>query len=377
MLKSIKYKNIVFAALLISAFNPLYGVERARDMGIEFFGTPGKNNAITDVAGVTVGYSTIIQDLDDGKAIRTGVSAIFPRGYESFTDPVFANYFCLNGNGEMTGTQWLKESGFLQGPIMVTNTKSVGMVYNSLLKWSADHGYEADLPVVTETWDGRLNDVDGLHVEEHHVFEALNNAQSGPVKEGNVGSGTGMVSHRFKGGIGTASRVTTIKEKDYTVGVWVQANHGLRHQLLIQGKPFGRWLPENMDKYKELGSIVIIIATDAPLSATQLERLAKRATMGLARTGSVAGNSSGDIFLAFSTANPGVFQAPDLMTMKTLKNDDMDPLFEATVEGTEEAIINALIAAKTMKGNQGHVFPELDKDFVKKVFKKDKLNDSL
>lgn len=251
------------------------------------------------------------------------------------------------------------------------------MVYNSLLKWSAEHGYEADLPVVTETWDGRLNDIDGLHVEEQHVFEALDNAQSGPIKEGNVGSGTGMVSHRFKGGIGTASRIVTIKEKNYTVGIWVQANHGLRHQLLIQGKSFGRWLPENMEKYKELGSIIIIIATDAPLLPSQLERLAKRATLGLARTGSVAGNSSGDIFLAFSTANSEVFQAPDLMTVKALKNDDMDPLFEATVEGTEEAIINALIAAKTMKGNKGHVFYELDKELVKKIFKKEKSHDSL
>lgn len=370
-------KKIVLVVLLASVFNLLFGIERARDLGIEFFGTNGINNAITDVEGVTVGYATIIKDLDDGKAVRTGVTAIFPRGYDSFENPVFANYFCLNGNGEMTGTQWLKESGFLQGPIMVTNTKSVGMVYNSLLKWSAEHGYEADLPVVTETWDGRLNDIDGLHVEEQHVFEALDNAQSGPIKEGNVGSGTGMVSHRFKGGIGTASRIVTIKEKNYTVGIWVQANHGLRHQLLIQGKSFGRWLPENMEKYKELGSIIIIIATDAPLLPSQLERLAKRATLGLARTGSVAGNSSGDIFLAFSTANSEVFQAPDLMTVKALKNDDMDPLFEATVEGTEEAIINALIAAKTMKGNKGHVFHELDKELVKKIFKKEKLHDSL
>lgn len=276
----------------------------------------------------------------------------------------------------MTGTQWLKESGFLQGPIMVTNTKSVGTVYNSLLKWSALRNYEADLPVVTETWDGRLNDVDGLHVEEHHVFEALDNAQSGPIQEGNVGSGTGMVSHRFKGGIGTASRVTTIKDKNYTVGVWVQANHGLRHQLLIQGKPIGRWLPENIDQYKEQGSIVIIIATDAPLTPTQMRRLAVRATMGLARTGSVAENSSGDIFLAFSTANSGAFQSKDLMHIIALKNEDMDPLFEATVEATEEAIINALVAAKTMKGHQGHSFPELDKEFLKKVFRQDKLRNS-
>lgn len=377
MTKYLKFKNTLLLTLLICGLNSLSGVERARDMGIEFFGTPGKNNAITDVTGVTVGYSTIIKDLDDGKAVRTGVSAIFPRGYNSFSDPVFANYFCLNGNGEMTGTFWLKESGFLQGPIMVTNTKSVGMVYHSLLKWSALHGYEADLPVVTETWDGRLNDIDGLHVEEHHVFEALDNAQAGPIKEGNVGSGTGMVSHRFKGGIGTASRIATIKEKNYTVGAWVQANHGLRHQLLIQGRPIGRLLPENMEKYKEQGSIIIIIATDAPLSATQIRRLAVRATMGLARTGSVAGNSSGDIFLAFSTANPGAFQAQDNMIIKTLKNDDMDPLFEATVEATEEAIINALVAAKTMTGNQGHTFPELDKAFLKKIFKQDKLRESL
>lgn len=372
-----KIQNTLLLSLLICGLlNFLSAAERARDMGIEFFGTPGKNNAITDVQGVTVGYSTIIKDLEDGKAVRTGVTAIFPRGYDSFANPVIANYFSLNGNGEMTGTQWLKESGFLQGPIMVTNTKSVGTVYNSLLKWSALRNYEADLPVVTETWDGRLNDVDGLHVEEHHVFEALDNAQSGPIQEGNVGSGTGMVSHRFKGGIGTASRVTTIKDKNYTVGVWVQANHGLRHQLLIQGKPIGRWLPENIDQYKEQGSIVIIIATDAPLTPTQMRRLAVRATMGLARTGSVAENSSGDIFLAFSTANSGAFQSKDLMHIIALKNEDMDPLFEATVEATEEAIINALVAAKTMKGHQGHSFPELDKEFLKKVFRQDKLRNS-
>lgn len=364
-MKSIfKYASFLLGTLFLTIH--AFSSERARDLGIEFEGVPGQFNAITDVPGVKVGYSTII--FDEPTIARTGVSAIFPRGEkDSFDDAVMASSFVLNGNGEMTGTTWVNESGFLNGPIMVTNTHSVGMVHHSLIKWAIEKGLEIpSLPVVAETWDGFLNDINALHVKEKHVYEALNNPKSGAIEEGNVGSGTGMICYLFKGGIGTASRITEIEGKEYTVGVWVQANHGLREELTIRGIPFGKMQP--LDKSlnrKNEGSIIIVIATDAPLLPIQLNRLAKRAALGLARTGSIAHNSSGDIFIAFSTANKGAISANGLMRLNALKNNQLDNLFQAVVEATEEAIINALVAAEPMEGKMGITVEAVDRKRLK------------
>src|SRR5262245_6593388 len=284
---------------------------RARDLGIPFDGTPGALNAITDVKGVEVGHTTLISGegkLEVGKGpVRTGVTAIHPRG-KSSNDPVFAGWFSLNGNGEMTGTTWIEESGFLEGPVMITNTSSVGVVRDAVIAWQLRQFSKTmqpwGLPVVAETWDGWLNDISGFHVRQQHVFDALDNARSGPVAEGNVGGGTGMVCFEFKGGIGTASRKLNERQGGYTVGALVQSNFGLRPQLLIAGAPVGRELTDGAFRQRENGSIIIVVATDAPLMPHQLKRLARRAAMGLARTGSSAGNSSGDIFVAFSKANP-------------------------------------------------------------------------
>jgi D-aminopeptidase len=286
---------------------------RARDFGIPFDGEPGPLNAITDVAGVTVGHETIVRDLRGGKAARTGVTAILPRGEKSLDEPVFAGVFALNGNGEMTGTAWVEESGALEGPVMLTNTHSVGVVRDAVIKWrvkkgGADaSGYWWSLPVVAETWDGHLSDINGFHVEPKHTWRALESARSGPVAEGNVGGGTGMICHEFKCGIGTASRRVAAEDGAFTVGVLVQANYGLRDTLRVAGVPVGRFL-RNDRVYSEdpgadeTGSIIVVVATDAPLLPHQLKRLARRAGLGLARVGGVAGNGSGDIFIAFSTA---------------------------------------------------------------------------
>lgn len=352
---------------------------RARDLGVPFEGKPGRYNAITDVPGVEVGYRTIISGegkLVTGKEpVRTGVTAILPRG-KSLSDPVFAGWFSLNGNGEMTGTTWVEESGFLEGPVMITNTHSVGTVRDAVIAWRMKHGppdstgYWWSLPVVGETYDGYLNDVNGFHVKPEHVFEALDSAHSGPIAEGNVGGGTGMVCHEFKGGTGTASRKVAESEGGYTVGVLVQANYGLRKQLRIAGVPVGLEIPESTIRDDDSGSIIIVVATDAPLVAHQLKRLARRAAMGLARNGSVAGNGSGDIFIAFSTANPGAADATKLAHITMLPNDQMGPLFEATVEATEEAIVNALVAAETMVGVDSHKVIALPHDKLRAVLKK-------
>ena len=368
--------------LLLFAFC-LNARPRARGAGVPFEGTPGLKNAITDVAGVEVGHSTIISG--EGKLVvgvgpvRTGVTAILPRGKES-VDPVFAAWFSLNGNGEMTGTTWVEESGFLEGPIMVTNTHSVGVVRDAVVKRRVDRSVPGDwwaLPVVAETWDGELNDINGLHVKPQHAFEALDTATSGAVPEGNVGGGTGMICFEFKGGIGTASRKLEAKAGGYTLGVLVQANFGRRHQLLVAGVPVGRELRDDLvytrvgaSDTAEHGSIIIVVATDAPLLPNQLKRLARRAALGLARTGSVAGNGSGDLFLAFSTANPRAGDAKGTVALTMLPNDRMGALFEATVGATEEAILNALVAARTMSGIDGHRVAALPHDRVREILRR-------
>jgi D-aminopeptidase len=349
---------------------------RARDLGVPFEGTPGPLNAVTDVKGVEVGHATLVAG--EGKLkvgagpVRTGVTAVLPRGRAS-SDPVFAGWFALNGNGEMTGTTWVEESGFLEGPVMLTNTASVGTVRDATVKWLAKNvktQQDWALPVVAETYDGYLNDSLGFHVKEEHAFRALDSARGGAVAEGGVGGGTGMVCFEFKGGIGTASRKLGEKQDGHTVGVLVQANFGLRHQLQVAGAPVGREVPEGAFRKKEAGSIIIVVATDAPLLPHQLRRLARRASLGLARTGSVSGNGSGDIFLAFSTANPGAARPEGPAKLTMVPNERMGPLFEATVQATEEAIVNALAAGRTMTGRDDHKVIGLPHDRLREVLKK-------
>src|SRR5882672_9921151 len=309
---------------------------RARDLGVPFDGTPGTYNALTDVKGVEVGHTTLISG--SGKLVvgqgpvRTGVTAVLPRGKDS-TDPVFGAWFTLNGNGEMTGTTWLEDSGFLDGPVMITNTHSVGVVRDAVIGWKVKHGesdmegYWWSLPVVAETWDGYLNDINGFHVKPEHVFHALDSAHGGPVDEGNVGGGTGMICNEFKGGIGTSSRVLPANLGGYTVGVLVQCNYGRRSQLRIAGVPVGREIPDHLVRDEDIGSIIIVIATDAPLIPTQLKRVARRASLGLGRVGSFSGDGSGDIFIAFSTANSGVNDPRTVRDLKMLPNQELNPIF--------------------------------------------------
>lgn len=339
---------------------------RARDLGIPFDGNPGPLNAITDIDGIEVGHSTIIADPTDGSSstgvIRTGVTAIFPKP-KSELSSVFAGWFSINGNGEMTGTHWIEESGILNGSIMLTNAFCVGIVRDSVIKWKKQKfgakTFVGALPVVAETDDGWLNDNNSFAVTPEHVFEALNVASGGRVAEGNVGGGTGNVCFEFKGGIGTASRQISCEKELYTVGVLVQSNFGLKPQLTISGVPVGKEFSHSSSNYKEVGSIIVVIATDAPLLPHQLKRLAKRATHGLARTGGVSGNGSGDIFIAFSTANDLTQQSGVIHQVKAIVNDEMDPLFIATVEAVEESIVNALVAAETMTGRDGNIVEAL------------------
>ena len=348
-------------------------IERARDLGIPFEGTPGTFNAMTDVKGVTVGHSTIHSKAKNGNAIYTGVTAILPRGKTSLNIPVFGAWFAQNGNGEMTGTAWIDESGNVEGPIMLTNTHSVGVVRDAVIAYrvaqgDADgSGYWWSLPIVAETWDGHLNDINGFHVKPEHAVQAIENAKSGMLDEGNVGGGSGMICHEYKCGIGTASRVVSIDKNKFTLGVLVQANYGMRDSLRIAGVPVGQNLREDrvyseeMPKPAETGSIIIVVATDAPLLPHQLKRIAKRATMGLGRMGSYAGNGSGDIFIAFSTANQGAQIQGTIRPAQFISNDDIDPLFEATVQATEEAIVNAMVAARDiMDGIDGHYAKAID-----------------
>jgi len=359
---------------------------RTRDLGVPFDGAPGPLNAITDVAGVTVGHTTLISGegkLQIGKGpVRTGVTAVLPRGPQSMSNPVFAGWFTENGNGEMTGTTWVEESGFLEGPVMITNTHSVGVVRDSVIQWRVAHGqpdpagYWWSLPVVAETWDGWLNDINGFHVKSTDAFQAIDSASSGPVTEGNVGGGTGMVCNEFKGGIGTSSRKLDAKFGGYTVGVLVQCNYGSRPNLRIAGVPVGKEIPEDRAYVStsfnalDRGSIIVVVATDAPLLAHQMKRLARRVTLGLGRNGSISGNGSGDIFIAFSTANSGAAFADHVVDLKMLPNEKIEPIFAATVQATEEAIINAMVAAETMTGIENRKVIALPHDRLRAVLKK-------
>jgi len=380
-MKSLAVAIVVLAlSLVTSAQNK----PRARDLGIPFDGTPGPLNAITDVRGVEVGLATIVRGegaLKPGAGpVRTGITVIFPRGKES-ADPVFAAWFSQNGNGEMTGTTWIDEGGFMEGPVFITNTHSVGVVRDAAIAWSVKAGkmfQPWSLPVVAETYDGSLNDINGFHVKPEHVAQAIESAAAGRVAEGNVGGGTGMICYEFKCGTGTASRKLTAPQGAYTVGVLVQANHGRRGELRIAGAPVGQEMPVPAvarggalpPSTEEQGSIIIIVATDAPLLPHQLERVARRATMGLARTGATSGNGSGDIFLAFSTANDGVAAAPREIHVNMLSNSRISALFSATVEATEEAIINALVGAETMTGVDGRKVEAIPHARVQELMKK-------
>jgi L-aminopeptidase/D-esterase-like protein len=384
-------RRILPVLMTIFIYLHAYGQKpRARDLGVPFEGTTGEFNAITDVDGVEVGYSTIISGQGEnilGRGpVRTGVTAIFPRGKASKFSPVFANWYSLNGNGEMTGTTWVTESGFLETPVMITNTNSVGEVRQAVLKWFVDTDwYQGDewwytYPVVAETYDGFLNDIYGFHVKEQHVLEAIGNAKGGQIAEGNTGGGTGMMCLGFKGGTGTSSRVVQIKDSTYKVGVLVQANFGRRNSLKIAGVPVGMELRDTLNNELVLppqsyrkegdGSIIAVVATDAPLLPFQLKRIAQRVPLGIGNTGGYGSNGSGDIFIAFSTANPDAFQRNEFSGAKILPNDLISPLFEATVQAVEEAIINAMVAAETMEGINGNTSYAIPHDLLIKTLKK-------
>lgn len=384
-------KLLLTLTFLVLCFSAAFGQKpRARDLGVPFEGITGPFNAITDVQGVEVGYSTIISGNGKNTAgkgpVRTGVTAIFPRGKAQKFSPVFANWYSLNGNGEMTGTTWVTESGFLETPIMITNTNSVGVVRDAVLKWYVDTDwYRGEewwytYPVVAETYDGFLNDIYGFHVKEQHVLEAINNAATGKIAEGNVGGGTGMMCLGFKGGTGTSSRVVKIKGESYTLGALVQANFGRKPNLTIAGVPVGMELLDTLTNELKLppqsyrkegdGSIIVVVATDAPLLPHQLKRIAQRVTIGIGRTGGFGTNGSGDIFIAFSTANPDAFQRSDFAKVDMLANDEIDPLLEATVQSVEEAIINAMIAAETMEGINGNKSYSLPHGLLVDILKK-------
>ena len=386
-------------ACLLAVAVPLAGQAkpRARDLGIPQDGTPGPLNAITDVAGVEVGFTTLISG--DGKLVvgkgpvRTGVTAILPRGKNAET-PTYAAWFTLNGNGEMTGTTWVEESGFLGGPVMITNTHSVGVVHDAVIEWVVKRGkaFDWSLPVVAETWDGGLNDINGFHVTREHALAALDNARTGPVAEGNVGGGTGMTCNQFKGGTGTSSRRIEILGQTYTVGVLVQCNYGGRPRFSVAGVPVGKEIPDLLpcnarlpdgtvagrancetgagDDSGDQGSIIVVVATDAPLLPHQLKRVVKRAALGIGRMGGLGGDSSGDIFIAFSTANPGAGAADKVVTVRAIPNDVINPVFEATIDATSESILNAMLAAETMTGANGRRVYALPHDRLLAVLRK-------
>ena len=384
-------KKLISIALMLSLLTISFNAQtkpRARDLGVPFDGVPGQFNAITDVKGVEVGYVTLISG--DGKqSVRTGVTAILPQG-KNFNGRVFAAWHTLNGNGEMTGTTWVDESGGLGSPIMITNTHSVGIVRDAVIEWGArrfpGEGYSGDfsLPVVAETWDGFLNDINGFHVKKEHVFEALEKAAAGRLAEGNVGGGTGMMSHGFKGGTGTSSRVLEARFGGYTIGVLVQANYGARQLFSVAGVPVGKEIKDltpvagkenvgliSKSNEEGAGSIIVVVATDAPLLPHQLKRLVKRVSLGIGNVGGRGENSSGDIFIAFSTANTAEFsKSEEVANLKMLPNEKINQLFWATAQATEESIINAMVAAETMKGVGGNTAFALPHDRLKEVLKK-------
>lgn len=395
-------------ALALAAPVAAQKVPDARALGVPLIGTPGRFNAITDVEGVEVGHVTLIEG--EGRLVvgegpvRTGVTAILPRG-RTAGDSAFAAWFSLNGNGEMTGTTWIEESGLLESPILITNTHSVGVVRDAVIDWmrQRDPSFLWALPVVAETYDGSLNDINGFHVRPAHVFSALGNARSGPVQQGAVGGGTGMRCHGFKGGIGSASRVIPESQGGYTVGVLVQCNQGARRDLRVAGLPVGEMLPEPTACYADrsipaearrrgvpfcdapgedpdgtdvelpegAGSIIIVLATDAPLLPTQLKRLVTRTALGLARIGGMGYNGSGDIFVAFSTANRrAAAERAEVVGLEMVPNDGINPLIHATVLATEEAILNAMLAAGTLTGINGYTVPELPHDRLREIMLK-------
>ena len=388
MTQFMKFLITIFLNILF--YNHLHSqnIIRARDVGIPLDGITGKFNSITDVQGVLVGHETIIKGngkLVIGKGpVRTGVTAILPRG--KVFDPVFAGWYSLNGNGEMTGTTWIEESGFLEGPILITNTHSVGVVRDAIIEWQYNNKlfktlYDIkdlvwSLPVVAETYDGSLNDINGFHVKKEHAIKALESAQGGIVLEGGVGGGTGMICHGFKGGIGTSSRKINLDGQDYTLGVLVQANYGNREDLSISGVPVGKEIQDLRPKiiYGEkrdgLGSIIVVVATDAPFLPNQLKRIVRRVPIGISRVGGYGSNGSGDIFISFSTANKKAFDRENEKSIIFLPNDKMNPFFIATVQATEEAILNALISSETMIGINDNVVYKLPHDRLKKVLKK-------
>lgn len=382
-MKLLRLTSLLFLSCVLLA-NAQTKKPRARDLKIPFEGKPGKFNAITDVPGIEVGHKTIIKGdgkLEVGKGpARTGVTAIFPLGKNSM-ERVFASWFTLNGNGEMTGTTWIDESGCLGSPILITNTHSVGTVRDAVIQWyvdkkTGDGGYSGDfsLPVVAETWDGFLNDINGFHVKQQDAFDAMESATTGPVAEGNVGGGTGMIVHNFKGGIGTSSRIVETKIGTYTVGVLVQANYGSRDQLTIAGVPVGKEItdlrPTEGKPDEDQGSIIVVAATDAPLLPHQLHRFVKRIALGVGVVGGRGGNSSGDIFIAFSTANPEVGTMDKLANLKMFPNEMINPFFEAVAQATEESIVNAMIAAETMVGANGNKVYAIPHDRLIAVMKK-------
>jgi len=375
---------------------------RERDLGLPIGGSPGPLDAITDVAGIEVGHTTLISG--SGKLVvgqgpvRTGVTVIHPRGKANH-DPVFAAWFTLNGNGEMTGTTWVQESGLLEGPVAITNTHSVGVVRDAIIQWEVSRKNALQpwwLPVVAETYDGGLNDINGFHVKPEHVLAALDSASAGLPNEGAVGGGTGMVCHGFKGGIGTASRKLPDSQGGYTVGVLVQCNYGVRRDLRIAGVPVGEEIPDlagciasneplpadstrrrcdapggGLDEAPEQGSIIVVVATDAPLLPHQLKRIATRVSLGIGRQGGFGGNSSGDIFVAFSTANARAwFNDGPVTTIQMLPNDRITPLFQATAQATEAAVTNALLAAETTTGANDLRIYALPVDRLMSIMKK-------
>ncbi len=370
----------LLAAILIAATAfAAPAAPRARDLGIPFDGTPGSLNAITDVPGVTVGHETIIRDLAENRAVRTGVTAILPRGRDSMNTMVYAGWYTLNGNGEMTGTTWIEESGFLEGPVMITNTHSIGAVHEGVIRWrvaqsAADHsGYFWSLPVVAETWDGHLNDINGFHVRPEHAAAALDRASGDAVAEGSVGGGTGMICFEFKCGIGTSSRIAEVAGDHYTLGVLVQANYGRRENLRVAGVAVGREMPGDLI-YSQTGgdagmlsSIIVVVGTDAPLLPQQLKRLARRVPLAIGRTGDTGSNGSGDIFVAFSTANEAASRGETNAVILSIPNDSLNPLFAATVQATEEAIINALVAGRDMLGDQGRRARGIDHNELRRL----------
>lgn len=359
------------------------GKPRARALGIPFDGTPGRWNAITDVPGVEVGYTTLIE----GESVRTGVTGIHPRGPAAAGDPVAAGFCSQNGNGELTGVSWIAESGTFSLPVAITNTHAVGIAHAGIVAWTGRHhpelGDNWSLPVAAETWDGYLNDAGGHHVTEQAVIGALEAAAAGPVEEGSVGGGTGMNCYQFKGGNGTASRLVGYAGTSYAVGVFLQANFGAREELTLAGVPLGRMLAGDNPMAAAAaappgaGSVIAIVATDAPLLPHQCSALARRVTLGLARTGTTGSHFSGDLFLAFSAANPGGFTPYDPATGDRREYDQLrfvpwgklDPFFAAVVQATEEAVANALVANEDMTGRAGHRSPALPRDRVAAIFR--------